>query len=251
MKNNNSKLKKDLIEKFDESSQIRLNKFMSDAGFCSRREADRLIEAGEVLVDGKAAVMGQKIFVSQKVECRGKVIKRDEELILLALNKPVGIECTTDETNPDNIVDFVGYPKRVYPVGRLDKNSEGLILLTNDGAIVNKILKAVNYHEKEYVVKVNKPITDDFIKKMSSGVKILDTVTRKCKVTKVNKDTFNIVLTQGLNRQIRRMCEALGYKVLKLKRIRIINILLDNIPVGKYKEIKKSELEELLRLVNK
>ena len=251
MKNNNSKLKKDLIEKFDESSQIRLNKFMSDAGFCSRREADRLIEAGEVLVDGKAAVMGQKIFVSQKVECRGKVIKRDEELILLALNKPVGIECTTDETNPDNIVDFVRYPKRVYPVGRLDKNSEGLILLTNDGAIVNKILKAVNYHEKEYVVKVNKPITDDFIKKMSSGVKILDTVTRKCKVTKVNKDTFNIVLTQGLNRQIRRMCEALGYKVLKLKRIRIINILLDNIPVGKYKEIKKSELEELLRLVNK
>ena len=251
MKNNNSKLKKDLIEKFDESSQIRLNKFMSDAGFCSRREADRLIKAGEVLVDGKAAVMGQKIFVSQKVECRGKVIKRDEELILLALNKPVGIECTTDETNPDNIVDFVRYPKRVYPVGRLDKNSEGLILLTNDGAIVNKILKAVNYHEKEYVVKVNKPITDDFIKKMSSGVKILDTVTRKCKVTKVNKDTFNIVLTQGLNRQIRRMCEALGYKVLKLKRIRIINILLDNIPVGKYKEIKKSELEELLRLVNK
>ena len=251
MKNNNSKLKKDLIEKFDESSQIRLNKFMSDAGFCSRREADRLIKAGEVLVDGKAAVMGQKIFVSQKVECRGKVIKRDEELILLALNKPVGIECTTDETNPDNIVDFVRYPKRGYPVGRLDKNSEGLILLTNDGAIVNKILKAVNYHEKEYVVKVNKPITDDFIKKMSSGVKILDTVTRKCKVTKVNKDTFNIVLTQGLNRQIRRMCEALGYKVLKLKRIRIINILLDNIPVGKYKEIKKSELEELLRLVNK
>ncbi|MBE5969497.1 MAG: 23S rRNA pseudouridine(2604) synthase RluF [Lachnospiraceae bacterium] len=251
MKNNNSKLKKDLIEKFDESSQIRLNKFMSDAGFCSRREADRLIEAGEVLVDGKAAVMGQKIFVSQKVECRGKVIKRDEELILLALNKPVGIECTTDETNPDNIVDFVGYPKRIYPVGRLDKNSEGLILLTNDGAIVNKILKAVNYHEKEYVVRVNKPITDDFIKKMSSGVKILDTITRKCKVTKVNKDTFNIVLTQGLNRQIRRMCEALGYKVLKLKRIRIINILLDNIPVGKYKEIKKSELEELLRLVNK
>ncbi len=251
MKNNNSKLKKDLIEKFDESSQIRLNKFMSDAGFCSRREADRLIEAGEVLVDGKAAVMGQKIFVSQKIECRGKVIKRDEELILLALNKPVGIECTTDETNPDNIVDFVGYPKRIYPVGRLDKNSEGLILLTNDGAIVNKILKAVNYHEKEYVVKVNKPITDDFIKKMSSGVKILDTVTRKCKVTKVNKDTFNIVLTQGLNRQIRRMCEALGYKVLKLKRIRIINILLDNIPLGKYKEIEKSELEELLRLVNK
>jgi len=251
MKNNNSKLKKDLIEKFDESSQIRLNKFMSDAGFCARREADRLIEAGEVLVDGKAAVMGQKIFVSQKVECRGKVIKRDEELILLALNKPVGIECTTDETNPDNIVDFVGYPKRIYPVGRLDKNSEGLILLTNDGAIVNKILKAVNYHEKEYVVRVNKPITDDFIKKMSSGVKILDTITRKCKVTKVNKDTFNIVLTQGLNRQIRRMCEALGYKVLKLKRIRIINILLDNIPVGKYKEIKKSELEELLRLVNK
>ncbi len=251
MKNNNSKLKKDLIEKFDESSQIRLNKFMSDAGFCSRREADRLIEAGEVLVDGKAAVMGQKIFVSQKIECRGKVIKRDEELILLALNKPVGIECTTDETNPDNIVDFVGYPKRIYPVGRLDKNSEGLILLTNDGAIVNKILKAVNYHEKEYIVKVNKPITDDFIKKMSSGVKILDTVTRKCKVTKVNKDTFNIVLTQGLNRQIRRMCEALGYKVLKLKRIRIINILLDNIPLGKYKEIEKSELEELLRLVNK
>ena len=251
MKKNNSNLSKNLIEEFDESSQIRLNKFMSDAGFCSRREADRLIEAGEVFVDGKAAVMGQKVFVSQKIECRGNIIKRDEELVLLALNKPVGIECTTDENNPDNIVDFVGYPKRVYPVGRLDKNSEGLILLTNDGAIVNKILKAVNYHEKEYIVKVDKPITDDFIKKMSSGVKILDTITRKCKVTKVNKDTFNIVLTQGLNRQIRRMCEALGYKVLKLKRIRIINILLDNIPLGKYKEIEKSELEELLRLVNK
>ncbi len=249
MKKNNSNLSKNLIEEFDESSQIRLNKFMSDAGFCSRREADRLIEAGEVFVDGKVAIMGQKIYVSQKVECKGRLITRDEELVLLALNKPIGVECTTDKDNPDNIVDFVGYHKRIYPIGRLDKNSEGLILLTNDGAIVNKILKAVNFHEKEYVVKVNKPITDEFIDAMSSGVKILDTVTRKCKVKRINKDSFNIILTQGLNRQIRRMCEALGYKVVNLKRIRIINILLDKLPVGKYREISKNELDELLKLI--
>ena len=239
-----------LKEKKSADEQIRLNKFLSDAGYCSRREADRLVEQGVVKVNGKTAVMGQKVTINDSIMVKGKNISREEEQILIALNKPVGIECTTDLNNPDNIVDFINFDKRVYPIGRLDKNSQGLILLTNDGSIVNNILKGSNYHEKEYVVTVDKPVTDDFIKKMSTGVRILDRVTRPCKVTKVKKYVFNIVLTQGLNRQIRRMCGELGYNVQKLKRIRIMNIELGNLPVGQYRKVTDSELKELMRNFN-
>ena len=239
-----------LKEKKSADEQIRLNKFLSDAGYCSRREADRLVEQGVVKVNGKTAVMGQKVTINDSIMVKGKNISREEEQILIALNKPVGIECTTDLNNPDNIVDFINFDKRIYPIGRLDKNSQGLILLTNDGSIVNNILKGSNYHEKEYVVTVDKPVTDDFIKKMSTGVRILDQVTRPCKVAKVKKHVFNIVLTQGLNRQIRRMCGELGYNVQKLKRIRIMNIELGNLPVGQYRKVTDSELKELMRNFN-
>lgn len=239
-----------LKEKKSADEQIRLNKFLSDAGYCSRREADRLMEQGVVKVNGKTAVMGQKVTINDSIMVKGKNISREEEQILIALNKPVGIECTTDLNNPDNIVDFINFDKRIYPIGRLDKNSQGLILLTNDGSIVNNILKGSNYHEKEYVVTVDKPVTDDFIKKMSTGVRILDQVTRPCKVAKVKKHVFNIVLTQGLNRQIRRMCGELGYNVQKLKRIRIMNIELGNLPVGQYRKVTDSELKELMRNFN-
>lgn len=239
-----------LKEKKSVDEQIRLNKFLSDAGYCSRREADRLVEQGVVKVNGKTAVMGQKVTINDSIMVKGKNISREEEQILIALNKPVGIECTTDLNNPDNIVDFINFDKRIYPIGRLDKNSQGLILLTNDGSIVNNILKGSNYHEKEYVVTVDKPVTDDFIKKMSTGVRIIDQVTRPCKVAKVKKHVFNIVLTQGLNRQIRRMCGELGYNVQKLKRIRIMNIELGNIPVGQYRKVTDSELKELMRNFN-
>ena len=207
----------------DEHELIRLNKFLSDAGVCSRREGDRLIEAGKVVVNGKVALMGQKVTINDDIVVNGQRVSREDERILIALNKPVGIECTTDLNNKDNIVDFVNYPKRIYPVGRLDKNSQGLILMTNDGSLVN---------EKEYHVWTDKQITDEFVEKMSSGVEILDTVTRPCKVVRLKKNMFSIVLTQGLNRQIRRMCEALGYRVVKLKRIRIMNIELGNLPIG-------------------
>ena len=239
-----------LKEKKSADEQIRLNKFLSDAGYCSRREADRLVEQGVVKVNGKTAVMGQKVTINDSIMVKGKNISREEEQILIALNKPVGIECTTDLNNPDNIVDFINFDKRIYPIGRLDKNSQGLILLTNDGSIVNNILKGSNYHEKEYVVTVDKPVTDDFIKKMSTGVRILDQVTRPCKVAKVKKHVFNIVLTQGLNRQIRRMCGELGYNVQKLKRIRIMNIEVGNLPVGQYRKVTDSELKELMRNFN-
>lgn len=239
-----------LKEKKSADEQIRLNKFLSDAGYCSRREADRLVEQGVVKVNGKNAVMGQKVTINDSIMVKGKNISREEEQILIALNKPVGIECTTDLNNPDNIVDFINFDKRIYPIGRLDKNSQGLILLTNDGSIVNNILKGSNYHEKEYVVTVDKPVTDDFIKKMSIGVRIIDQVTRPCKVAKVKKHVFNIVLTQGLNRQIRRMCGELGYNVQKLKRIRIMNIELGNLPVGQYRKVTDSELKELMRNFN-
>lgn len=239
-----------LKEKKSADEQIRLNKFLSDAGYCSRREADRLVEQGVVKVNGKTAVMGQKVTINDSIMVKGKNISREEEQILIALNKPVGIECTTDLNTPDNIVDFINFDKRIYPIGRLDKNSQGLILLTNDGSIVNNILKGSNYHEKEYVVTVDKPVTDDFIKKMSTGVRILDQVTRPCKVAKVKKHVFNIVLTQGLNRQIRRMCGELGYNVQKLKRIRIMNIELGNLPAGQYRKVTDSELKELMRNFN-
>ncbi len=239
-------MQKDYINESEES--MRINKFLSDAGYCSRREADKLIEAGRVFIDGIPAKMGDRVTKDNEVSCNGQIIKREEELILLAFNKPKGVVCTTtDKYNEVNIVDYINYKKRIYPVGRLDKDSEGLILMTNDGYIVNKILKGSNMHEKEYVVKVNKDITEAFIKGMSSGVPILDTVTRKCKVEAIDKRTFRIILTQGLNRQIRRMCEHFDYKVTALKRVRIMNINLGKLSTGKYRELSKNEIDELIR----
>ena len=232
---------------------IRLNKYLSDAGFCSRREADRLIEAGSVFIDERRAALGDKVAKGQKVTVNGKPIQPASRMILLALNKPEGIECTTDALNPDNIVDFIHYPERVYPIGRLDKNSTGLILLTNTGELVNRILKSSNFHEKEYVVEVDHELSDSFLKKMRSGVKIeIDNenrtvVTRKCKVCKTGSKTFTIILTQGYNRQIRRMCSALGYRVVKLKRVRIMNICLGRLPEGSWREVTKAEVDELIR----
>ena len=239
------------FEKKEEGRLVRLNKYISEAGLCSRREADRLIEAGRVQVDGKTAVSGQKVSDNQEILVDGKSISKEEEMVLLAVNKPRGVVCTTDKRWGDQTVEeLIHYPKRVFYMGRLDKDSEGLLLMTNNGEILNKMMRAGNYHEKEYVVTVDKPVTDDFIKKMSTGVRILDQVTRPCKVTKVKKHVFNIVLTQGLNRQIRRMCGELGYNVQKLKRIRIMNIELGNLPVGQYRKVTDSELKELMRNFN-
>jgi len=230
-----------------EQDEIRINKFLSDAGICSRREADRYIQEGKVEIDGVVAGIGSKVKKGSVVTFCGKPVKREEKLVLIAFNKPVGIVCTTDPREPDNIIDYIGYGMRIYPIGRLDKDSEGLILLTNDGNIVNKILRAENRHEKEYIVTVNKEINSDFIRAMSSGVPILGTVTNPCKVKQIDKYTFNIILTQGLNRQIRRMCEYLGYRVVSLKRIRIMNIHLGRLKTGAWRNVSDKELEELVR----
>jgi 23S rRNA pseudouridine2604 synthase len=234
----------------DDSSSTRINKYLSEAGFCSRRAADKLIEQGRVTINGLVPEMGTKITPGDEVCVDGKLITTPkEEFIYIAFNKPVGIVCTTDNSREkDNIIDFINHPKRIFPIGRLDKPSEGLIFLTNDGDIVNKILRARNNHEKEYIVTVNKPITQDFIDKMSKGVPILDTITRECYVRQNNPYTFTIILTQGLNRQIRRMCEFLDYKVVKLKRIRIMNIVLD-VPVGKWRYLNPTEMNEIHSLV--
>lgn len=226
----------------------RLNKYISETGFCSRREADRLIEQQRVTINGKVPEMGTKVLPGDNVEIDGKPVRSKEKPIYIALNKPTGITCTTERDVPGNIVDFVGHHKRIFPIGRLDKPSDGLIFLTNDGDIVNKILRAGNNHEKEYVVRVDKPVTKDFLKKMSSGVAILDTVTLPCQVTQETKFSFRITLTQGLNRQIRRMCEALGYDVLKLRRVRIMNVSLDGIPNGKWRYLSEEEVAEIHRL---
>ena len=228
----------------------RINKYLSEVGYCSRREADKLIEAGRVTINGVIPEMGTKISPNDSVEVDGKPVSDSKEsFVYLAFNKPVGIVCTTDTSvEKDNIIDFINYPKRIFPIGRLDKPSEGLILLTDDGDIVNKILRASNNHEKEYIVKVDKPISQTFIERMSGGIPILDTVTKKCKVEKLSTYEFKIILTQGLNRQIRRMCEYLNYEVESLKRVRIMNIKLD-IPVGEYRELTKEELKELNLLI--
>ena len=231
----------------------RINKYLSEVGYCSRREADRLIEKGKVTINGKIPEIGAKVEEGDQVEVEGRKIEksRKQKNIYLAFNKPVGIVCTTDvRVETENIIDFIKYPKRVFPIGRLDKPSEGLIFLTNDGDIVNKILRARNNHEKEYIVSVNRPIDREFINCMSNGVEILDTVTKNCLVKKLGPKKFKIILTQGLNRQIRRMCESLGYRVESLKRVRIMNIKLD-IPTGKYREFTKEELSELNRLLKK
>ncbi len=227
----------------------RLNKYISETGYCSRREADRLIEERRVAINGAEAVMGTKVGPDDEVRIDGRLIKeKTGRHVYLAFNKPVGIECTTNQEVRDNIIDYINYPKRIFPIGRLDKASEGLIFLTDDGDIVNKILRARNNHEKEYIVTVDKPITDRFIQRMGSGIPILDTVTRRCEVQKIGNTIFRIVLTQGLNRQIRRMCEYLGYEVKALKRIRIINISLD-VPLGRYRELTAAEIKELNTLV--
>ncbi|EAP87007.1 23S rRNA pseudouridine(2604) synthase RluF [Croceibacter atlanticus] len=230
---------------------IRINKYFTTIGFCSRRKADKLIEAGYVTVNGKRPEMGQKIDPAKdKVRVNGKLVGQEEEKpVYLVFNKPVGIVCTTDtHVEKDNIIDYINYPSRIFPIGRLDKPSEGLIFLTNDGDIVNKILRARNHHEKEYIVTVDRVISDDFVNRMKSGIPILDTVTRECEVEKITDYMFKIVLTQGLNRQIRRMCEYLGYEVLTLKRIRIMNVTLD-IPVGEYRDFTDQEFKELQDLL--
>ena len=236
----------------EEKSLTRLNKYLSEIGYCSRREADRLIVAGRVLVNGEKAEMGLKICPEDQITVNGEALNNPKnKLVYLVFNKPKGIVCTTDtRVEKDNIIDFISYPKRIFPIGRLDKPSEGLIFLTNDGDIVNKILRASNNHEKEYLVTVNKPITKEFIDKMGNGIPILDTVTKKCFIKQPHKKKFKIILTQGLNRQIRRMCEFLNYKVVDLKRIRIMNITLD-VKVGKWRYFKPEELNEINQLLNK
>jgi 23S rRNA pseudouridine2604 synthase len=234
----------DQNQNMDELKGTRINKYLSEVGFCSRRAADTLIEERRVTINGKVPEMGTRIQEGDEIRVDGKLISEPKEQhVYLAFNKPVGIVCTTDiKAEKDNIIDFINHPKRIFPIGRLDKPSEGLILLTSDGDIVNKILRARNNHEKEYVVTVNKPISRDFVFKMSKGVPILDTVTRPCKVEKIDLYTFKIILTQGLNRQIRRMCEYLGYSVTKLKRVRIMHIHLD-LPIGKWRNLTAKELE--------
>lgn len=229
--------------------EIRLNKFLSEAGICSRREADRLIESGKVTVDGKPAVTGMKISESQVVMVGKKEVRPKNEMVLLAVNKPVGIVCTEEKKEKHNIIRFLNYPTRITYIGRLDKDSEGLLLMTNNGDIINKMMRAGNQHEKEYKVTVDKPITADFIAKMGEGVPILDTVTRKCKVEQIGKYKFRIILTQGLNRQIRRMCEYFGYKVTKLERIRVMNIELGNLKPGEYRKVSEEEIEQLYELI--
>ena len=230
----------------------RINKYLSEVGYCSRRVADRLIQERKVTINGKITEMGAKVEEGDKVEVKGQRIEisKKQKNIYLAFNKPIGIVCTTDTSaEPDNIIDFIKYPVRIFPIGRLDKPSEGLIFLTNDGDIVNKILRARNNHEKEYIVCVNRPIDRYFIQNMSNGVEILDTKTKNCFVEQLGPKKFKIILTQGLNRQIRRMCETLGYKVQSLKRVRIMNIKLD-VPTGNYREFSKEELLDLNKLLD-
>ncbi len=233
---------------------VRINKFLGSAGYCSRREADRLVGEGRVFIDGNMADMGSRVMPGQKVYVDGKVVVPEEENILIAVNKPRGIVCTTtDKQGANNIVDFLGCDKRIYPVGRLDKDSEGLLLMTNDGELMNNILTGKNEHEKEYIVEVDKNLSDDFERRMSEPMylKELDKTTRPCRVIKTGKKTFRIILKQGLNRQIRRMCSNLGYKVVKLKRIRIMNIELNDLPAGATRKIEGSEYEKLMNLINK
>ena len=232
-----------------QNEPMRLNKYLSDSGFCSRREADRLVEQGKVIIDGQIAQLGQKVIPGQNIVVDGKPLRREEERIIIAFNKPRGIVCTTSKKEKDNIVDYLNYGKRIYPIGRLDKDSEGLILLTNKGDIVDKILRGSNYHEKEYVVTVNKKITKEFVEGMEAGVPILDT--RPCTLQVMNDKTFRIIISQGLNRQIRRMCEYFGYRVQTLKRVRIMIIQLNHLKVGTYRNVTDAEWKQLNLLLNK
>ncbi|MFK7798073.1 MAG: 23S rRNA pseudouridine(2604) synthase RluF [Aureispira sp.] len=230
-------------------SSISLNKFLSATGLCSRREADRWIEAGRVKINGQVAKRGNRVQEGDQVLLDNKLLQKKADLVYIALHKPPGITCTTDRQDPKNIIDFVKHPQRIFPIGRLDNPSTGLILLTNDGDIVNKILREENEHDKEYIVSVNRPITKEFIHKMQAGISILDTITKRCKVEQLGKQRFKIILTQGLNRQIRRMCEALDYKVVTLKRVRIMNIQLGKLPVGTWRELNEKELTQLKKML--
>jgi 23S rRNA pseudouridine2604 synthase len=232
------------------SDPVRINKHLSEIGYCSRRAADKLIDQGRIVVNGEVIGMGKKVTPEDLIHIDGEVVKPgNDNAVYIAFNKPIGIVCTTDtRVEKDNIIDYINFPTRIFPIGRLDKPSEGLIFLTNDGDIVNKILRARNHHEKEYVVTVNRPITDDFIRQMGSGIPILDTVTRPCDVKQTHKKEFKIILTQGLNRQIRRMCEFLDYRVVALKRTRIMNISLD-VDKGKWRYLTASEMDEINHLV--
>lgn len=245
------------IIKHEKKESIRLNKYISSSGYCSRREADSYIEDGKVMIDGIIAQVGTKVFKHQEVRVNGIKIVPKQEFVYIVLHKPTGITCTTDRKDPDNIVDYLNYKEPLFPIGRLDKDTSGLILMTNDGDIVNKILRSTYKHEKEYIVTVNANITPDFIKQMQSGVKIYNAVTNKyqmtkpCKVTKVGSQTFHLILTEGLNRQIRRMCTALGFGVVKLQRIRVMNIKLQDMQVGAWRYVTKEELQILNESIQK
>ena len=231
--------------------EYRLNKFISNSGYCSRREADKHIESGNVTINGKKAKLGDRVFPKQKVVVNGNIITHDIEPIYIALNKPVGVVSTTDRSEKDNIIDFISHEYRIFPIGRLDKDSQGLILLTNDGDIVNKILRAGNVHEKVYNVTLDRPYDEDFLEKMANGVPVLDRVTRKCQLERINDRTFQITMTQGLNRQIRRMCEYFSYEVLRLERIKILNINLGKLGNGNWRELTHIELDELFTILEK
>ena len=230
---------------------VRINKFLSEAGVCSRREADRQIAKQNVKINGRIAVNGDKVLPGMSVEYNGKVVTKEEEMILIALNKPTGIVCTAEKREKNNVIEFVNYPKRIYPIGRLDKDSQGLLLMTNNGDIVNKMMRSGNKHEKEYVVTVNKPVTDSFIRGLAGGVPLVElgVTTRKGKVEKIGKNTLKMTITQGYNRQIRRMCEYFGYRVKKLERVRIMNISLGDLPIGKYRKVTDEEYNELLKMI--
>lgn len=230
-----------------DSEGIRLNKYIASSGLCSRREADTLIESGKVTINGIVAVQGSKVLDGDVVEVNGRKVTPEDDMVYIAFNKPLGITCTTDTRDPSNIIDYIGFDERIFPVGRLDKNSSGLILLTNDGSIVNKLLRAENGHEKEYLVTVNRPYDKNFIKSMESGVPVLGQLTLPCRIKPAGDRSFKIILHQGLNRQIRRMCEYLGYKVTKLKRIRFMNIILGDLETGKWRYLTSAEKKELLK----
>ena len=234
-----------------EEQKIRLNKYLSEIGYCSRRAGDKLIESGRVLVNNEPATLGQKIIITDEIKIDNEVVEvKSKRKIYLALNKPIGIVCTTDtRVEKDNIIDFINYPERIFPIGRLDKPSSGLILLTNDGDIVNKILRTEHNHEKEYLVRVDKPLSQTIIDRMSKGVPILDTITKECEIKKISTNEFKIILTQGLNRQIRRMCEYFNYKVVSLERTRIMNIKLD-LPLGEYRELTNEEISSLNTIID-
>ncbi|WP_435577677.1 23S rRNA pseudouridine(2604) synthase RluF [Gilvibacter sp.] len=232
------------------ADSIRINKALSEQGFCSRRQADALIEQGRVTINGRKAVLGDRVLPDDEIRVDGQSANKKEDDVFIAFNKPVGITCTTDKSIPGNIISFINHKERIFHVGRLDKPSEGLIFLTNNGDIVNKILRAGNQHEKEYIVTVDRPITEEFVRRMAGGIPILGTVTKKCKVERLSRFIFKIILVQGLNRQIRRMCEYLGYEVTRLQRVRIMNITLDGIPEGKWRDLTAKELKEIEAMVS-